>query len=74
MGGGLYPLYSALFLQHDICGRALLQMSDQTLQRMGVTDASHRQQILREILKLRIKSDMLEMKDAITHQSALTGD
>lgn len=31
--------------------------------RLGITDASHREAIWREILKLRLKTDIIEIRD-----------
>nr|CAG4645294.1 EOG090X0LJK [Leptodora kindtii] len=58
-----YNLYSDLILQHGVCGRALLRMNDISLQRLGINNAEHREEIWRQITKLRLKSDILEMKD-----------
>jgi protein aveugle len=52
-----------LFLEHEITGRSLVRMSENTLQRMGITDAQHCDEICRFIMKLKLKSDILEMKD-----------
>jgi len=58
-----YGLYGQLFLEHEITGRPFFRMSENTLQRMGITDAQHCDEICRFIMKLKLKSDILEMKD-----------
>jgi len=58
-----YTVYSDLIAQHGICGRALLRMNDVSLERLGINNADHREEIWRQITKLRLKSDILEMKD-----------
>lgn len=55
--------YAGLFLEHDITGRSLVRMNDSTLEKMGIIDKFHRDELCREILKLKLKSDILEMKD-----------
>ncbi|KAE8741030.1 hypothetical protein FOCC_FOCC013441 [Frankliniella occidentalis] len=50
-------------LQHDITGRALVRMHENTLLRLGIINAQHREDIWREIMKLRLKTDILEIRD-----------
>lgn len=49
--------------KHDITGRALLRISDNSLRRIGIDNEQHRMEIWREIMKLHLKTDMLELKD-----------
>lgn len=58
-----YTEYIDLFAQHEITGRSLLRITDNTLLRMGITSAEHRDAIWREILKLKLKTDIVELKD-----------
>ncbi|RWS14949.1 protein aveugle-like protein [Dinothrombium tinctorium] len=58
-----YGLYGHLFLEHEITGRSLVRMNDVTLQRIGIKNGEHRDHISRIILKLKLKCDILEMKD-----------
>ncbi|KAI1306005.1 Protein aveugle [Halotydeus destructor] len=58
-----YGLYGQMFLEHEITGRQLVRMTDITLQRMGINEAQHRDDLCRIIMKLKLKSDILEMKD-----------
>ncbi|ERL93024.1 protein aveugle isoform X1 [Dendroctonus ponderosae] len=61
--GDYHPLYADNFVQHDITGRALIRMNDNSLTRLGISDASHREALWREILKLRLKTDIIEIRD-----------
>ena len=58
-----HPLYWELFQQHDITGRALVRMHENTLLRLGISNPQHREYIWREIMKLRLKTDILEIRD-----------
>jgi hypothetical protein len=58
-----YGLYGNTFLENEITGRSLVRMTDITLERMGINDAQHRDDICRIILKLKLKSDIIEIKD-----------
>lgn len=58
-----HGMYGNLFLEQEITGRSLVRMNDITLERMGVGDAKHRDELCGLILKLKLKSDILEMKD-----------
>jgi hypothetical protein len=55
--------YSDLFLQNNISGRTLLRMNSSALERMGISNQAHLQEIWREIIKLKLKSDILELRD-----------
>lgn len=58
-----YPLYWDKFQQHDITGRSLVRINETTLLRLGIENAEHRQEIWREIMKLRLKTDIIEIRD-----------
>ncbi|KAB0794181.1 hypothetical protein PPYR_13801 [Photinus pyralis] len=58
-----YQTYGNLFQGHEISGRALLRLNDNSLLRLGIIDAKHREAIWREILKLRLKTDIMEIRD-----------
>ncbi|KAB7497462.1 Protein aveugle [Armadillidium nasatum] len=55
--------YSQLFIIHDISGKALVHMSEEALIRLGINNPNHREAVWREILKLRLKADIQEMKE-----------
>ncbi|GJQ83658.1 putative SAM domain (Sterile alpha motif) [Trypoxylus dichotomus] len=58
-----YIEYIDYFAQHEITGRSLLRITDNTLLRIGIMNAEHRDGIWREILKLKLKTDIVELKD-----------
>ncbi|KAF7496690.1 Protein aveugle [Sarcoptes scabiei] len=58
-----YELYGDKFLDGEITGRSLIRINDETLKRMGIENGKHRDEIARIILKLKLKSDMIEIKD-----------
>uniref|UniRef100_R4G818 Putative sarm protein with sterile alpha and armadillo motifs n=2 Tax=Rhodnius TaxID=13248 RepID=R4G818_RHOPR len=66
-----YPLYADKFSQHEITGRTLVRVNEGTLLRIGVDNPDHRQEFWREITKLRLKSDILEIRDLERKESGL---
>lgn len=58
-----FNLYSENFQQHEITGRALIRVNENTLLRIGIENSAHRQEIWREIMKLRLKTDIMEIRD-----------
>lgn len=59
----LYPLHCEKFQQHDITGRTLLRLKENSLLQLGIENAQHREDIWREIMKLRLKGDILYIRD-----------
>lgn len=49
--------------QHDITGRALIRMNENTLLRLGIVNTEHREAIWREIMKQRLKTNIMEIRD-----------
>ena len=49
--------------QNEINGKALVGLSQGTLLRLGITNPEDRDAIWRQILKLRLKADIQEMKE-----------
>ncbi|XP_034945770.1 protein aveugle [Chelonus insularis] len=58
-----YQLYHEKFLYHDITGRVLLRINENILLRLGINNEEHREFIWREIMKLHLKTDILELRD-----------
>lgn len=58
-----YGMYGNLFVEHEITGRSMVRMNAASLSRMGIADPRHRDDLLRTILKLKLKSDILDLKD-----------
>ncbi|XP_026527335.1 sterile alpha motif domain-containing protein 12-like [Pseudonaja textilis] len=48
---------------HAISGKALLRLSEETLERMGIAPKSLREELLQEILLLRIQQEMEDLLD-----------
>ncbi|XP_077186980.1 sterile alpha motif domain-containing protein 12-like isoform X2 [Paroedura picta] len=48
---------------HAISGKALLRLTEGTMERMGIAPQRLRQQLLHEILRLRIQQEMEDLLD-----------
>ena len=57
--GNVVLLYFFVF----IIGRSLTRLSENSLLRLGVVHPEHRQEILRKISKLRLRSNILLLRD-----------
>lgn len=55
--------YVKLFADNDITGRTLLRMTDDSLYRMGIHNNEHRNAIYFEVLKQKLKEDILTIRD-----------
>ncbi|XP_026469582.1 protein aveugle [Ctenocephalides felis] len=51
------------FKDHEITGQSLVRLNENTLLRMGILNNEHREGILREIIKLQLKRDIMEIRD-----------
>lgn len=60
---GEYAQYAELFHKHEITGRAMLRINDSSLMRMGIVSHHDREAIWREIVKQRLKTDIMEVRD-----------
>lgn len=58
-----YTLYGEKFLEQDITGRSLVRLNENSLLRLEIVIPEHRQAILREISKLRLRTNILLLKD-----------
>lgn len=58
-----YEQYGELFQEHEITGRTLCRINDNMLERMGIVLQDHRDELRRIIMKLKLKSDMVKLKD-----------
>ncbi|KAM6366302.1 protein aveugle-like [Alca torda] len=47
--------------QHAVSGRVLLRLTEGTLRRMGVSPRSRRRELLRELLRLRLRQELQEL-------------
>ncbi|KAK6628119.1 hypothetical protein RUM43_001970 [Polyplax serrata] len=67
-------LYCENFLYHEITGRALIRINENTLLRIGIDNPVHRTEIWREIIKLRLKTDIMEIRDLERQNSTIYFD
>lgn len=58
-----FNLYSEVFRLHGITGASLCRVTDSMLARLGIQQQEHRDELRRIILKLKLKSDMVRLKD-----------
>ncbi|XP_055851103.1 protein aveugle [Episyrphus balteatus] len=58
-----YLSYIENFSKNEITGRALLRITDHSLLRMGISNYRDREAIWREIVKQRLKTDFMEIRD-----------
>ncbi|CAF0907419.1 unnamed protein product [Adineta steineri] len=59
----LFNKYGGFFKSHGIRGRTLFMLNDNLLLEMGINNAQDRAQYRIEIAKLKIKSDLLTLKN-----------
>ena len=50
-------------MENEITGRSLIRLNLSSLERLGVKNEAHRDELYRAILKLKLKSDILDLKD-----------
>ncbi|XP_072026900.1 sterile alpha motif domain-containing protein 12-like [Amphiura filiformis] len=53
-----FQLYEEIFEHHELTGRALLRMNSSKLERIGIADPDHREDLLYQIFRLQIKHQM----------------
>lgn len=58
-----YDQYGNLFVQHKITGRSLCRVTDFMLERIGIENQENRDELRRVIMKLKLKSDMVKLRD-----------
>lgn len=61
--GDYYHLYWEKFLEQDITGCSLVRLSENSLLRLGIVHPEHRQAIWREIAKLRLRTNIVFLRD-----------
>lgn len=62
-GGPCYHLYGELLTEHDVGGRTLIRMNEIKLEKIGITNAEHRHELMQHILRLRLKHEMADLKN-----------
>jgi len=58
----LYQPYGDLLRQHEINGRSLVRLTDWKLSMIGMNNSAHREELLRQIVRLKLKFDSQELK------------
>ncbi|ELU18838.1 hypothetical protein CAPTEDRAFT_133107, partial [Capitella teleta] len=58
-----YNNYKEAFAEHDINGESLVRLNNMKLQRMGIEEESHRAEILRYIMQLKLQTETREFKN-----------
>ncbi|XP_040919726.1 sterile alpha motif domain-containing protein 12-like [Toxotes jaculatrix] len=62
-----YPTHTSMFykaiIKHDISGRALLRLKDHHLELLGVEAEEQQQEILQDLLLLRVQEEINELSD-----------
>lgn len=58
-----HGLYGKLFAEHSITGRSLCRITNNILVRIGIPNQNDRDELRRVIIKLKLKSDMVKLKD-----------
>ncbi|XP_059094101.1 protein aveugle-like [Tigriopus californicus] len=61
--GEYYHLYSEKLLEQGITGPSLLRLNESSLLRLGIFHPEHRQAIWREITKLRLRTNILILRE-----------
>merc|ERR1712226_1068545 len=60
--GQYHEIYASNFRENDITGRSLVRLTDNKLERMGITNIDHREDLMRQILKLKLRTEAQELK------------
>ncbi|KAL3870115.1 hypothetical protein ACJMK2_042727 [Sinanodonta woodiana] len=62
-GGHCHDLYGDLLLEQEVTGRTLIRCNDFKLERMGISNSNHRNELMQHILRLRLKHETVELKN-----------
>uniref|UniRef100_A0A914X8B9 SAM domain-containing protein n=1 Tax=Plectus sambesii TaxID=2011161 RepID=A0A914X8B9_9BILA len=57
----LFTKYGAIFMENNITGRVLVEITDTSLCELGILDCDHRQELLHGILREKLRSDLEEL-------------
>uniref|UniRef100_A0A3B3Z3Z9 SAM domain-containing protein n=1 Tax=Poecilia mexicana TaxID=48701 RepID=A0A3B3Z3Z9_9TELE len=69
--GLMETLYKGI-IKHDISGRALLRLREHHLQLLGVEDDEQQQEILQDLLLLRVQEEINELNDICSASSDIS--
>lgn len=62
-GGHCHDLYGELFLQQEVTGRTLIRLNEIKLEKIGINNPQHRQELMHYILKLRLRHESTDLKN-----------
>ncbi|XP_041359948.1 sterile alpha motif domain-containing protein 12-like [Gigantopelta aegis] len=62
-GGHCFDLYGDMLLENDVTGRTLIRMNEIKLEKLGIMNQEHRRDLLHQILLLRLKYEISDLKD-----------
>ncbi|KAK3579146.1 hypothetical protein CHS0354_022168 [Potamilus streckersoni] len=62
-GGHCHDLYGNLLLEQEVTGRTLIRINEFKLERMGISNSNHRNELMQHILRLRLKHETVELKN-----------
>ncbi|ESP00737.1 hypothetical protein LOTGIDRAFT_158026 [Lottia gigantea] len=62
-GGVCYDLYGDMLYQNDVTGRTLIKINEIKLEKIGITDVTHRKDMMQHILRLRLKHEVTDLKN-----------
>ncbi|KAK0062903.1 protein aveugle, partial [Biomphalaria pfeifferi] len=57
-----FEMYKEIFNEHEVTGRTLIRMNDIKLEKIGITDPTHRHDLMQFILRLRLKHEMSDLR------------
>ncbi|WAR22867.1 SAM12-like protein [Mya arenaria] len=62
-GGHCHELYGQLFLEQEVTGRSLIRLTEYKLEKIGILNLQHRQELMHYVLKLRLKHEGTDLKN-----------
>ncbi|XP_045159617.2 protein aveugle-like [Mercenaria mercenaria] len=62
-GGHCHDLYGELFLNQEVTGRTLIRLTEIKLEKIGIVNSQHRQELMHYVLKLRLKHEATDLKN-----------
>ncbi|KAH9515305.1 Sterile alpha motif domain-containing protein 12 [Bulinus truncatus] len=57
-----FEMYKEVFNKHEVTGRILIRMNEIKLEKIGITEPRHRQDLMHFILRLRLKHEMSDIR------------
>ncbi|XP_078672415.1 protein aveugle-like isoform X1 [Branchiostoma floridae x Branchiostoma belcheri] len=57
-----YRKYAEAFTFHEITGQSLMRLTDEKLERMGITDQEHRADLMGHLYRLKLRHEGMELR------------